>query len=536
VEKVSQNNLDAVVVGAGFAGLYMLYRLRELGLSARVFEEGSGVGGTWFWNRYPGARCDVESLQYSYSFSEELQDEWRWSERYASQPEILRYLNHVADRFQLRPDIQLDTRVTSIHFDETANRWNIETDRGAPVSARFCILATGCLSIPKTPEYKGLEKFQGRWYQTAKWPDEKADFSGQRVAVIGTGSSGIQCAPMIAREAAHLFVFQRTPNFSMPANNGPLSEAAIEQWNAGRAENRQKAKMLPFGILVHHGVKPAVEATPEEREAEYESRWQNGGLCLYGAYPDLFLNPESNRTAAEFVRAKIQAVVRDPSIASRLVPTTYPIGTKRLCVDTGYYEMFNRDNVTLVDTRETPIEEITPSGIRTASAEYALDSIIFATGFDAITGALSHIDIRGRGGVTLKEKWYGGPRTYLGLTVAGFPNLFMITGPGSPSVFSNMVVSIEQHVEWISDCIQYLRQNRREAIEPTRQAEDAWIAHVNELTGYTLFPLADSWYLGANVPGKPRVFMPYIGGVGAYREKCAQVAANGYEGFQIASA
>jgi cyclohexanone monooxygenase len=524
-------HFDAVVVGAGFAGLYMLYRLRTLGLAARVYEAGAGVGGTWFWNRYPGARCDIESLQYSYSFSDELQREWQWTERYASQPEILRYLNHVADRFDLKRDIQLETRVTAAVFDEGANRWTIQTDHGDRVSARFCVMATGCLSAPKVPEVKGLDTFKGKWYHTGFWPHERVDLTGQRVGVIGTGSSGVQSIPMIAREAAHLFVFQRTPNFIMPAHNAPLSSDAIEDWNGHQAEYRQKARTSPFGMLVEQNGKSALEVTPDQRQEEYEQRWQNGGLNIYGAFADIFVNKESNDTAAEFVRAKIRGAVQDPGVAEKLSPSTYPLGTKRVCVDTGYYQTFNRDNVTLVDTRDEPIEEITPAGLRSSKTEYKLDSIVFATGFDAITGALCNIDIRGRGGNGLKEKWAAGPRTYLGIVSAGFPNLFLITGPGSPSVFSNMVVSIEQHVDWIADCLAYALERRLANIEATTQAEDGWMAHVNEIAGYTLFPQANSWYVGANIPGKPRVFMPYIGGVGVYRQKCEEVASKGYEGL-----
>ena len=531
MERTTNRDFDVAVVGAGFAGLYMLHRLRELGFSARLYEAGSNVGGTWFWNRYPGARCDVESLQYSYSFSDELQREWQWSERYATQPEILRYLNHVADRFDLRRDIQFETRVTAAWFDESTNRWTIQTDRGDTTSAQFCVQATGCLSIPKKPEYKGLETFQGRWFQTARWPDENVDFTGKRVAVIGTGSSGIQCIPMIARQAEHLFVFQRTPNFSMPARNRPLAGDVVGRWEANRAQLRQQARTSTFGMLIDQGLKSALEVSPEEREAEFERRWEEGGLCMYGAYADIFVNKESNDTAANFVHSKIRGIVRDPSIAEQLLPKGYPLGTKRLCVDTGYYETFNRENVTLVDVRATPIEEITSSGLRTSTTEYRVDSIVFATGFDAITGALCEIDIRGRAGVSLKEKWAAGPRTYLGIVISGFPNLFMVTGPGSPSVFSNMVVSIEQHVDWIADCLRYVREHGLTNIEASEEAENAWVAHVNQVSGYTLFPAANSWYVGANVPGKPRVFMPYIGGVGAYRQKCDEVASNGYEGF-----
>ena len=529
-------DLDAVVVGAGFAGLYMLHKLREKGLSARVYEAGSGVGGTWFWNRYPGARCDVESVQYSYSFSDELQNEWKWTERYASQPEILRYLNYVADRFDLRRDIELETRVAAAVFDEAANRWTLQTSRGERVSARFCIMATGCLSIPKPPEYKGLETFQGKWYHTAYWPQEAVSFTGRRVGVIGTGSSGIQSIPMIAREAAHVYVFQRTPNFITPAHNGPLDAAVVEDWKANRAEYRKQACTSQFGFLIEQNVQSALAVTAEERRAEYEKRWTQGGLNLYGTFPDIFVSQEANDTAAEFVRSKIRGVVRDPAVAEKLSPKQYAIATKRICVDTGYYETFNRDNVTLVDTRATPIREIVPAGLRTSDAEYQVDDIVFATGFDAITGALSKIDVRGRGGVALNEKWSAGPRTYLGLMCAGFPNLFLITGPGSPSVFSNMVVSIEQHVDWISDCLAYVRDHHYSNIEATAEAENGWVGHVNEVADSTLFPLADSWYVGANVPGKPRVFMPYLGGVGIYRQKCDEVAASGYEGCTFCAA
>ncbi|MBV9504407.1 MAG: NAD(P)/FAD-dependent oxidoreductase [Acidobacteriia bacterium] len=529
-------HFDVVIVGAGFAGLYALHRLRSLGFSARVYEAASGVGGTWFWNRYPGARCDVESLEYSYSFSDELEQEWQWTERYASQPEILRYLNYVADRFNLRTHIQLNTRVTAAGFDETANCWTIQTDGGSAVSAAFFILATGCLSKPKALEYKGLESFQGKWYYTGQWPHERVDFTGRRVAVIGTGSSGIQSIPVIAEQAAHLFVFQRTPNFSIPAQNRPLSGDVRQDWATNRGSYRQAARVSPFGMLVEQGTGSALAVAPEVRENEYEKRWQRGGLSMYGAFADLFVDPQANQTAAEFVRTKIRAAIRDPEVAERLLPKSYPIGTKRICSDTGYYETFNRDNVTLVDTCATPIEEITPTGLRTTAGEYHVDSIVCATGFDAITGALCHIDIQGRGGARLREKWSAGPRTYLGVATTGFPNLFMITGPGSPSVFSNMVVSIEQHVDWIGGCLAWMRDRHAAGIEPTEDAENAWVAHVNEVSGYTLFPQANSWYVGANVPGKVRVFMPYVGGVGAYREKCDAVARNGYEGFALSMA
>ena len=523
--------LDAVIVGAGFAGLYMLHRLRGLGLSARVYEAGDGVGGTWYWNRYPGARCDVESMDYSYSFSDELQQEWRWTERYASQPEILEYINHVADRFDLRRDIQLSTRVTAAVFDEATSRWTISTDRGERVSAQFCIMATGCLSSAQVPSYEGLETFKGTWYHTGNWPHGGVDFTGQRVGVIGTGSSAIQSIPLIAQQAAHLFVFQRTPNFSVPARNAPLDPEYERQVKKEYAEFRRQARESRVGFVVERSGDSALEAAPEERQREYEKRWSRGGLGFTGAYADLLVNKDANDTAAEFFRAKIRSLVRDASVAETLVPQRYPIGTKRLCVDTNYYDTYNRENVTLVDLRKSPIEAITPEGLRTREQAYTLDSIVFATGFDAMTGALLSIDIRGRGGQTLKQKWEAGPRTYLGLTIAGFPNLFTITGPGSPSVLSNMIVSIEQHVDWIADCMTYLREQDRARIEATLDAEEAWVAHVNEVGGATLYPLANSWYMGANVPGKPRVFMPYVGGVATYRQTCDDIAAKGYEGF-----
>ena len=529
----TERSLDAVVVGAGFAGLYMLHRLRGLGLSARVFEAGDGVGGTWYWNRYPGARCDVESMDYSYSFSDELQQDWTWSERYSAQPEILAYVNHVADRFDLRRDIQLSTRVTSAVFDDTGGRWTVETDRGDHVSARFCIMATGCLSDAQVPDIPGRETFAGPWYHTGRWPHGGVDFTGQRVAVIGTGSSAIQSIPIIARQAKHLFVFQRTPNYSMPAHNAPLDRHYERRVKATYADFRRQARESRVGFVVERSGDSALAVSADEREREYEKRWQRGGLGFSAAYSDILLSKEANDSAAEFFRKKIRAIVKDPTVAAALTPTDYPLGTKRLCVDTDYYATFNRDNVTLVDLRKTPLESITPRGVRTRDAEYEVDRLVFATGFDAMTGALLKIDIRGRAGLTLREKWAAGPRTYLGLTVAGFPNLFTITGPGSPSVLSNMIVSIEQHVDWIADCLVHLRARGQARIEATVEAEDAWVAHVNEVGHMTLYPLAKSWYMGANVPGKPRIFMPYIGGVGVYRQKCDEVAAAGYAGFTL---
>jgi cyclohexanone monooxygenase len=528
------HDVDAIIVGAGFAGLYMLHRLRGAGLSARVVEAADGVGGTWYWNRYPGARCDVESLEYQYGFDDDLAREWKWTERYASQPEILRYLNHVADRYDLRRDIQFETRVTSAVFDEAVERWQIATDRGEQWSARYCIMATGCLSAPRRPDFKGIDAFEGDWYHTGYWPHEGVDFTGKRVGIIGTGSSAIQSIPIIAAQAKHLTVFQRTANFSVPAHNGPIDREQERAMTERYSDVRKRARESTGGIVARDlNEQSALEATPEEREREFESRWAIGGFAIGGAFNDLALNRDANDTAAEFVRSKIRAIVKDPATAELLCPRDYPFATKRLCVDTNYFETFNRDNVTLVDLKSSPIEEITPKGVRTTAAEYEFDALVFATGFDAMTGALNAIDIRGRNGQPLRGVWEHGPRTYLGIQVAGFPNMFMITGPGSPSVLSNMVVSIEQHVDWITDCIMHLRQSELSTIEATPEAQDEWVQHVNDVASLTLFPLANSWYIGANIEGKPRVFMPYIGGVGVYGQKCDEVAANGYEGFVL---
>ena len=528
------SDYDVVVVGAGFAGMYMLHRARGIGLSVRVFEAGDGVGGTWYWNRYPGARCDVESMEYSYQFSEELQQEWAWTERYATQPEILTYANHVADRFDLRRDIQFDTRVRSATYDDATCRWTVRTDDGHEVSAQFLIMATGCLSSARIPDFPGLDRFEGTTYHTGVWPHEGVDFTGKRVAVIGTGSSGIQSIPIIAEQARELVVFQRTASYSVPAYNAPLGEEqrAIKADYAGfRARN----SLMPTAIGSRLPV-PEVSAlavAPDERERVYEERWEQGGLPFLGAFIDLLFDRNANETAAEFVRNKIREIVKDPDVAERLMPKTV-IGCKRLCVDTGYFETFNRANVELVDVSESPIEEITTKGLRIGDREFEFDCIVFATGFDAMTGALLSIDIRGCDGRSLRDAWAEGPRTYLGLGSVGFPNFFTISGPGSPSVLTNMIVSIEQHVSWITDCIEYLRENRQRRIEATLEAQDAWVDYVNAIADFTLFPSCNSWYLGANVPGKPRVFMPLLG-YPTYVEKCNEVAAKGYEGFALSS-
>lgn len=526
---------DAVIVGAGFAGLYMLHKLRSLGFRCRLIEAGDGVGGTWFWNRYPGARCDFESVEYSYSFSEELQQEWNWSERYAAQPEILRYARHVAERFDLRPLIRLDTRVESAVFDRARGVWTVTTDSGERWEARYCVMATGNLSTTKFPDIAGRESFQGACYHTGAWPHAGVDFTGKRVGVIGTGSSAVQAVPLIARQAAQLIVFQRTPPYSMPAHNRPVTQAEQDEWKRRYPQIREAARHTISGIAAFNKpTQSAMEASEQERLAAYERHWNDGRTSITRVYNDILINEASNASASRFVQDKIRSMVADPEVAQALVPD-HMIGTRRVCLDTDYYATFNRDNVRLVDLRKTPIEEITPEGIRTADQLHALDAIVFATGFDAMTGTLLAIDIRTDDGVSLREQWAAGPRTCLGLMTHGLPNLFFITGPGSPGVLTNMILSIEQHVDWIADCLADMRRRGVNVIAPELAAQDQWVDHVNELANRTLYPRASSWYLGANVPGKPRVFMPYVGGVEAYRNACDAVASEGYRGFAFAS-
>ncbi|HZW41213.1 MAG TPA: NAD(P)/FAD-dependent oxidoreductase [Agromyces sp.] len=530
----SVRSLDALVVGAGFGGMYMLYKLRNLGFSVKVLERGDGVGGTWYWNRYPGARCDVESLNYSFSFDEQLEQDWTWSERYSAQPEILAYANHVADRFDLRKDIEFETSVDRAGWDDAAGLWRISTSKGETIASRFYIMASGCLSQSKLPEVDGIENFQGATYHTGHWPHDGVDFTGLRVGVIGTGSSGIQSIPMIAERAAQLMVFQRTPNFSMPAHNRPLSQDESDAMKAIYPQHREAARRSGFGVPVDEPTRSALEVSKEERDAVYERGWASGNLVgMLLGFNDLLTNKEANDTAAEFIRNKIRSIVKDPQTAEDLCPHDHPVGTKRPCLDSGYYETYNRENVKLVNLRRTPVVAITPTGIRTIDQEFTFDAIVFATGFDAMTGALVAVDIKGRDGITLRDKWHEGTRTYLGLMVHGFPNLFTITGPASPSVFSNMMISIEQHVDWIADCLTYLRVNGLAVIEPDNEAEDYWVEHNAEAGEATLYPLANSWYMGSNVPGKPRVLMPYIGGVGVYRDECDAIAADGYRGFTM---
>ncbi len=526
---------DAIIVGGGFAGMYMLHQMRQLGFTSHVIEAGSDVGGTWYWNRYPGARCDIESLSYQYSFDDSIQREWNWSERYATQPEILEYARFVADKLDLRSGMQFDTRVTAAHYDDATNRWDVETDQGDRYSGRFLIAGTGCLSVPRLPDYEGLDAFEGDWYHTGDWPHEGVDFTGKRVGVVGTGSSGIQSIPVIAEQADSVTVFQRTPNFSIPAHNAPLTqEQRDENKQVFQEMRREMETAAPARAGGAMQIPKAFDLTDEERQQRYEQLWDMGGVAFLTSCADLLVNKQANDTAASFVREKIHELVTDPKVAELLSPHDHPLGAKRICVDTGYYDTFNQENVSLVDLHAAPIEAITAKGIRTADAEYEFDAIVFATGFDAMTGALLAMDIRGRDGVSLNDVWAEGPRTYLGLQVVGFPNLFTITGPGSPSVLSNMLISIEQHVDWISDCLEYMRERDLGTIEATPEAQDAWVQHVNDIGDATLFPQANSWYVGANIPGKPRVFMPYVAGVGPYRQKCDEIAAAGYEGFELA--
>jgi cation diffusion facilitator CzcD-associated flavoprotein CzcO len=530
-----EHDFDAVVIGAGFAGLYALYKLRdELGMRVRVFEAGDGVGGTWYWNRYPGARCDSESYYYCYSFSRELAQEWEWSGRYPEQPEIERYLNHVADRFDLRRDIQLSTRVVAAHFDDAATGWEVHTDRGERVTARFLVTAVGCLSAPNVPDLPGLDEFEGEVYFTAMWPREPVELAGKRVGLIGTGSSGIQVAPELAARAAHLTVFQRTPNYSVPARHRPFSpddQARIKaQYDEIFALTRETYGGFPFRPID----RTTMSVPAEERERILEELWAEGGFkFLWGGFSDLLADPEANELAAEFIRTKIREIVEDPATAELLCPKGYPYGAKRPPIDTDYYATFNRENVSLVDIGADPIEAVTPTGLRTGTAEHELDVIVFATGFDAITGALLRIDIRGTGGVRLADAWASGPRTLLGLQVAGFPNMFTITGPGSPSVLLNVPVGIEHHVDWIADCLLFMREHGWSRVEATEAAQDAWADHVAEVGSRSLFVRANSWYVGANIPGKPRVVLPYAGGQPAYRQHCEMVKRSGYQGFRF---
>jgi len=530
----SDVDVDVVVVGAGFAGLYMLHRLRGLGLTATVLESADDVGGTWYWNRYPGARCDIATVDYTYSFDPELEDAWTWSEKYATQPEILRYLQFVAERYDLRRDIRLSTRVTAAAWDDVAGQWAITTDAGDTIIARYYVMATGCLSMPKTPDIAGTERFQGDVYFTSNWPHEGVDFSGRRVAVIGTGSSGIQSIPEIAKQAAHLTVFQRTPNFSVPAQNGAVVSERRAPLDADRAGYREAAKWSRGGVPKDPPAEMSWQLSAEERRARFDRAIEEGELfSILGLWADQGTNKAANDLVADMIRERIRDIVDDPATAELLCPTDHAFGTKRPCLDTDYYATYNLPHVRLVDLRATPIGTITETGIETGAETFEFDAIVYATGFDAMTGAIVAVNITGRDGITLQDKWEHGPLTYLGLMTVGFPNLFLITGPGSPSVLSNMAVSIEQHVDWIADCLDEMATRGFTRLEPTATAEAGWVRHVNDCADITLHPTANSWYIGANVPGKPRVFLPYIGGVDAYREICDDAVARDMLGFEL---
>ncbi|MFT7648226.1 MAG: cation diffusion facilitator CzcD-associated flavoprotein CzcO/acetyl esterase/lipase [Candidatus Poriferisodalaceae bacterium] len=527
---------DVVVVGAGMAGLYSLHKLRELGFSAVALETGDDVGGTWYWNRYPGARCDIPTTDYTYSFDPDLEDEWEWSEKYAAQPEILRYLQHVADKHDLRRDIRFSTRVENAAWDDDTSRWVVRTQDGDVVTGRHYVMATGCLSAPKSPDVDGLERFGGDVYFTSSWPHEGVDFSGKRVGVIGTGSSGIQSIPIIAEQADALTVFQRTANFSVPAGNGPIPAEMTAAVAADRAKYREAAKRSQIGVPLPVPTEGATQVSEDERNRRFQEGWDGGTLFgPFTAFNDIIVNPVSNDYASEFVREKIRAKVNDPEVAETLCPYDFPLATKRMCLDTGYYETFNQPHVTLVDLRKDPIATITETGIDTATSSHTFDAIVFATGFDAMTGAIVNVDITGREGQKLKDNWQDGPETYLGVTTVGFPNLYMVTGPQSPSVLSNMSVSIEQHVEWICDTINHLRESGYNTIEPTATAQAGWVQHNTDWGNITLFPQAKSWYMGSNVPGKPRIFLPYVGGVDTYRQVCDEVVDRDYLGFALTS-
>ncbi len=527
---MTEKNFDVIVVGAGFAGMYLLHRLRGMGLTARVLEAGDGVGGTWYWNRYPGARCDIESVQYSYQFDDALQQDWIWSEKYATQPEILRYAEHVAERYDLKRDISFNSRVARAVWDDGEAQWTVTTEEGGDYAGRIFVMATGCLSVPNWPQVEGLHDFAGPIYHTGQWPHEEVDFTGLRVAVIGTGSSGIQSIPLIAAQAAELTVFQRTPNYTIPAHNAPLDPDYVAKVKANYPEIRAKAKQTPPGIYGEFNAGASLDVSDDERRAEFERRWQKGGLTFMGSFGDLMLSQEANDNLAEFVRNKIREIVDDPAVAELLCPKNI-IGGKRLCVDTNYYATYNRDNVTLIDVKERPIDRITADAVHAHGRRFEVDALVIATGFDAMTGALTNVDIRGRDGANLRQRWAEGPSSYLGLAMADFPNLFTVTGPGSPSVFTNMLPTIEQHVDWIVDCIAYMRGGNYTSIEAEPAAEAEWWEHVQEAGRVGLKTSTDSWYLGANVEGKARVFMPYIGGFPEYCRKCEQVAAEGYTGF-----
>jgi cation diffusion facilitator CzcD-associated flavoprotein CzcO len=526
---------DVVVVGAGIAGMYQLHRLRGLGLRARVFEGGHGVGGTWYWNRYPGARFDSESWTYGYSFSEEILREWEWSEHFAAQPETLRYCNFVADKLDLRRDIEFGCRISAAVYDEVADEWEITSEDGRRARAPFLITAIGPLSVPTMPNVPGVESFRGEAYHTGQWPHEPVSFAGKRVAVIGTGATAVQAITEIAKTVGHLAVFQRTPNWCAPLHNSPIDAATQARIRATYPEIFARCRQS-FGCFIHDAdPRKALEVSAEAREAFFEKLYGEPGFGIWmGNFRDVLVDPEANATITEFMRRKIRARVKNPAVAEKLIPTNHGFGTRRVPLESGYYEVYNQPNVTLVDLRETPIERITPAGVKTSDAEYPVDMIVYATGFDAITGAFDRIDIRGRGGRWLRDKWVDGPRTYLGLQVEGFPNLFTLVGPHNAATFCNIPRCIEQNVEWVTALLVHMREHGHTRVEPTPEAEHEWTQHVHDTGRRMLFTQVDSWMMGinSNVPGKQtRRFIVYAGGAPRYREKCDEVAAGGYPGF-----
>ncbi len=533
-ESVAQ--FDAIIIGAGVAGIYQLYRLRQLGLAARIYEDGGGIGGTWYWNRYPGARFDSESYTYGYSFSEELLQEWDWKEHFSGQPENERYLNYVADKFDLRRDIEFNKRVVSATFDEAANCWEVRTEDGGRARARFLITAVGVLSAHYMPDFPGIESFKGESFHTSKWPHESPNFAGKRVGVIGTGATAVQLITEIAKEVGHLTVFQRTANYCAPLRNGPIDPETQKKIKASYPEIFRRTRETSAAFIHDFDPRSVFEVSPEERQAQFEELWAKPGFSKYLAvFRDIMTDPKANEIYAEFVRNKIRERVKDPVVAEKLVPKDHPFGAKRIPLESGYYEVYNRDNVTLVDVREAPIERITPKGVKTRDAEYELDIIIYATGFDAVTGALTRIDIRGEGRQSFKEKWADGPATYLGIQTAGFPNLFIVNA----AAFCNLPRCIEMLAEWVSDCIAYMREKGFERIAATPQAEERWTEHAAELANHSFLTRPNteasskSWFVGANIPGKKQVFLLYANSAPAYRKECEDVAANGYEGFEL---